>query len=107
VQAIFADFGEELFVSCPLPSALWHRPSPSEPRVRNAKRTLLPPKQTDEEYPRAVDREQRSDGVEFSRKDLEHNQGKRELPDGGAHICAFKRPLRCANLDQFRAGEHN
>jgi hypothetical protein len=81
--------------------------APSASPDCDANHTLLSPKQTDEEYPCAVDCEQRSDGVELCREYLEHNQCKRELPDCCAHICAFKRSLRCANLDQFCAGEHH
>jgi hypothetical protein len=89
------------------PSAWWHQTSAVCIRVCSAKHTLLSPKQTDEEYPRAVDREQRSNGVEFGCEYLEHDQGERELPDCSAHVCAFKCSLGCTNLDQLRAGEHH
>jgi hypothetical protein len=68
---------------------------------------LLSPKQAGKQDPRPKEREQGSDGVELGREDLEHNQGKRELSDGGAHVGAFKGSLCGANLDELGAGQHD
>lgn len=98
VQPILAHLREELLVS-------WQR-QPQLP-LRRASLTLLSPEQTDEENPSPVHRKQRADGVELGREDLQHNERKRELSNGGADVRSFKRSLCCPDLDQFTAGQHD
>lgn len=66
VQAIFAHFGEELFVPCGslVPQFCTH----------HGQRTLLSPEHADEQYACAIDSEQGANGVELGREDLQHNQ---------------------------------
>jgi hypothetical protein len=68
---------------------------------------LLASKQADDKNSRAVDCEQRADGVELGCEDLEHDERKRELSDGGADVGAFKGSLSSADLDELGAGEHD
>jgi hypothetical protein len=63
--------------------------------------TLLPPQNAREQDARPVHGEQGADRVEFGREDLEHDQGKGELADGGAHVGALEGALRCPNLNQL------
>jgi hypothetical protein len=103
VQPILTDFGEELLVACPPPSTA-KQPVPT--RV-DGKHTLLAPKQADKQDARAVDCKQRADGVKLGREDLEYDERKGKLSDGGPDVGAFEGPLRCADLDELGAGEHN
>lgn len=99
VQPIVAHLREELFVAWQTLVAVGAQCM--------ASRTLLSPEQADGQDAGAVDGKQGPNRVELGREDLEHNEGKRELPDGGAHVGAFKRPLRCADFDELGAGEHH
>jgi hypothetical protein len=67
---------------------------------------LLPPHHTDPQYPRPIDRKQRTDAIKLSGEDLEHNKCEAELTDCGADVGAFESALRSADLDEF-AGSQN
>jgi hypothetical protein len=69
--------------------------------------TLLPAQDAREQDARAVHGEQRADGVELGREDLEHDERKRELPDGGADVGALEGALRRPDLDQLGPGQHD
>jgi hypothetical protein len=81
MEAILAYLGEELAVA------------------------LLAAEQTDEQHSGAVDGEQGANAVELGGKDLEDDQGKGELRQGGAHVGAFEGSLGGADLDHLVRGQ--
>jgi hypothetical protein len=62
---------------------------------------LLPPEQTRAEHPRPVHGEERADAVELRREDLEDDQRKGELAEGGADVGALERALCRPDLDEL------
>ena len=54
---------------------------------------LVPAVDGDEEDSGAVDGEEGANGVEFGREDLEDDEGKGELAEGGARVGAFEGAL--------------
>ncbi|KKA20504.1 hypothetical protein T310_5492 [Rasamsonia emersonii CBS 393.64] len=82
MQAVVVDLAEELAVA------------------------LLAAEQADQEHAGAVDGEQGADAVELGGEDLEHDQGERELGQGGAYVGALEGTLGGAHLDHLVRGEH-
>ncbi|KAF2016465.1 hypothetical protein BU24DRAFT_422809 [Aaosphaeria arxii CBS 175.79] len=82
VQSVLAHFGEELLVS------------------------FMPAEQTRKENTRSVHGEQGADGIELRSEDLQHDEREAELPDRGADVRSFERPLCGPNLDQLTAGQN-
>lgn len=62
---------------------------------------LVPTIYRHEKYSRAVNGEERPDGVEFGREDLEDDQREGELSEGRAHVSTFKGALGSADLDEL------
>ena len=68
---------------------------------------MLPAQDAREQNARAVHGEQCANRVELGREDLEYNQRKRELADGGANVGALEGALRRPYLDQLGTGQHD
>jgi hypothetical protein len=70
-------------------------------------RTLLPSKQADEQDSRSVDSKESSNGIELRGKDLEYDEGERELSYRCPNVRALKRSLRSTYLHKFIASKYN
>lgn len=68
---------------------------------------MLTTEKADYKHPRSVDRKQSTDTVELATEDLEHDEGKGELGQGGANVGAFEGPLGCSNFDNLIGGQRN
>jgi hypothetical protein len=66
---------------------------------------LLPSIRAHGQHPRTVDGEERTDAVEFTREDLEHDERKGELGERGADVGSFEGALCGADLDELVVGE--
>lgn len=66
---------------------------------------LLPAEEAGAQDPRAVRGKERAHAVKLGREDLEHDEGKGELGEGGADVGALKGALGRPHLDQFVVGE--
>lgn len=62
---------------------------------------LLSPVQADEEDAHTVGGEEGADAVELGREDLEDDERKAELAEGGAHVRALEGALGGADLDEL------
>lgn len=60
---------------------------------------LLPPEEPDDKHASPIDGEQGADAVELVAEDLEDDEGKGELREGGTHVGAFEGALGGAHFD--------
>jgi hypothetical protein len=69
--------------------------------------TFVAAEKTCEQDAGTVDSEECPDGIKLCGKNLEYDECKAELADGGPNVRSLKRSLRCPDLDQFTTREYH